>query len=155
MARIKSFNAYSFFPHFSDPTARPLQAKRSDLALPHCVLLRPTSAAVDAAGVALLTQLQEEIPRRNVVSFLAVELPPPSSFGAFDTYQAVLFEPGIISFVVPLHQTPDGAWAGSLGEISQPFSKAMRAIVRPANSVTGSSTQFVLAGDVDGEHSLD
>lgn len=158
MARVKSFNVYSFFPHYSDPSARPLEAKhgkRPDLALPHCVLLRPTSAAVDAAGVALLTQVEEEIPRRNRVSVLATELPDPSSFGEFDTYEAVLFEPGVVSFVVALHPVSDGSWAGSLGEISLPFSPAMRVIVRPANSGTGASTHFILAGDVGGERLVD
>lgn len=154
MARVKSFNAYSFFPHYSDPSAQAFQRRRPDLRLPACVLLRPTSPAVaGAAGAALLTELRSElhgeVPRRYRVSVLAAELTSPEDFGAFDTYEAVLFDPGLISFIVTLHEL-DGAWAGTLDGISRAFTPSMRAIVRPASSTTGENGPALLAGDAGG-----
>lgn len=159
MSRVKSFDIYSFFPHYSDPSARALRTvggARPEIQPPHCVLLRPTSAVPGAAAVALLTELDEDVPRRGRASFLAVGLPSPSYFGDFDSYEAVLFEPGVISFVAALRavagseEAGDSSdlWVGSVGEISLGFSPTMRAIVRPVNSVTRATSQYVLAGDL-------
>ena len=165
MSRVKSFDVYSFFPHYTDPSARVLRpdgGARPGIQTPHCVLLRPTSAAAGAAGAALLTELEEGFPRRGRASFLAVGLPSPSDFGDFDAYEAVLFEPGLISFVAALHRVAGsedagdsaGLWAGSVGEISLAFSPSMRAIVRPVNTLTRATSQYVLAGDAVSERPL-
>lgn len=159
MSRVKSFDIYSFFPHYSDPSAgnwRPAEATRSGIPAPHCVLLRPTSAAPGAAGVALLTQFEDDLLRRGRASFVAVGLPSPSNFGDFDAYEAVLFEPGVISFVAALHPVAGseeasgsaGLWAGSVGGISYGFSPEMRAGVRPVNSITRATSPFILAADL-------
>lgn len=157
MATVKSFEVYTHFPNYvSSDAARPLRrppARHSDpgaIATPCCIPLQPADAAgADAAGVALLARRQGASTRPNSFGVLAIELPDPSSLGAFDGYEAVLFEPGVVSFVVPLSQTPGLAWAGLLTGISQELSPTMRVIVRPADSTTGASGPPILTGSAD------
>lgn len=117
---------------------------------PCSFLLRPTdvSEEMGAVGVALLSQHPEDVPRRNSFSVLVNELPAPDAFGEYDIYEAVLFEPNVISFVATLTQTPTHVWAGTLSGISIPFSSAMRLIVRPASTQSGATGPALLEGNV-------
>ena len=154
MSTIKSYEVYARVSklHLGHATGREsrralTRRHRASVRTPCCVPLRPEAAAgPNAAGVALLARRVEDIPRRNSFGVLAIELPPPSDLGEFDTYEAVLFEPGVGSFVVTLTMTPNHAWAGLLTEISQEFSPTMRVIVRPASLETGATGSPVLTG---------
>lgn len=154
MADVKSYQAFTRLSNYRSlamDEPRPLgeaeRNKKKEIATPCCLVLQPTEAVdANAAGTALLTARVEEIPRRNAYAVVAVELPHPSAFGEFDLYEAVLFEPGVASFVATLAQTPTHAWAGALGGISLPFSPSMRVIVRPASSESGASGPVVLTG---------
>lgn len=161
MGHVKSFQAYSQFPNFTashlDETSdaprrsRPKEGANRDevVETPCCVLLKsPDGKAHNSVGAALLSHLIDDVPRRYTFSVIAVELPPPSSLGAYDNYEAVLFQPGLVSYVVALTLTPSRAWAGSLTGISLAFSPTMRAIVRPSNSESGQSGEPVLVGSV-------
>lgn len=162
MAQIKSFEAYSRFPQFvavrsekgDRPPRKSLSAETApgnrEIGTPCCITLTPPAGGnQNSVGTALLSQRAEDVPRRFAFSVLAIELPPPSALGSYDIYEAVLFEPGLISFVVSLTLTPNYAWAGTLGDISLAFSPSMRVIVRPASTETGGSGEPVLTGSVE------
>ncbi len=161
MGQVKSFQAFSQFPNYSAslfeeessaprksaPKEAPKQG--NEIETPCCILLKGAAGAPpNSVGAALLSHRVEDVPRRYSFSALAIELPPPASLGAYDNYEAVLFQPGLVSYVVALTLTPNHTWAGTLTGISLAFSPTMRIIVRPANSETGQSGEPLLVGTV-------
>ncbi len=154
LSNVRSFPAYTRtsigMPDRASLSTKSRTPVRRSVEPPCCLLLSATEVADETAavGVALLTQRPEDIPRRNAFSVLVNELPAPASFGEYDIYEAVLFEPNVISFVATLTQTPTHVWAGSLSGISQPFSATMRLIVRPASTQSGATGPALLEGDV-------
>jgi len=170
MAKVKSYAVYNQFPHFISPAStgygpsevrpkvqRPTEPPaiiadpdEPELESPCCLpLLPPDGADHEAVGVALLSTRDQDVARRYVFSALAVSLPSPDELGPYDRYEAVLFEPGLISFVATLSLTPSQAWAGSLTGISLPFTENMRVVVRPVNDQSGASGEPVLSGSAE------
>jgi hypothetical protein len=49
---------------------------------------------------------------------VATFLPDPATFGNFDRYEAVLYNPTTgLAYELDLTETPDGAWAGELTNV--------------------------------------
>jgi len=124
------------------------------VSLPCCIQLSPTDVVTPVQPYARGASLHYEgarpqLLRPGVWGLVATLLPPPSTFGNFDHYQAVLYETPIdgIAFVMDLNETPDGAWAGQfVNVISATITTAFRVQVRLANSVTSAIGPTVLFG---------
>ncbi len=108
--------------------------------LPCCIALSPTGVILPiqpfARGASLhYVGTTPPLLRPGVWGLVATLLPPPSTFGNFNHYQAVLFETPIdgVAFVMDLSRTPDGAWAGQfIDVISATITTAFRVQVRLA-----------------------
>lgn len=86
-------------------------------------------------------------PRNVSFTALAAAVPSPDVFGDFDQYQAVLFRPRRISFVLTLEQIEPSTWAGSLLDIiSIPITRLYRVEIRPENMQQGTTGEPILHG---------
>jgi peptidoglycan hydrolase-like protein with peptidoglycan-binding domain len=119
---------------------------------PCCIVLSPTDVVTQvqpfARGASLhYTGTRPQLLRPGVWGIVATLLPEPSTFGDWDHYQAVLYEPGVVSYVEDLTRTPDGAWAGQMVDvISEPVGAQFRVQVRVANSTNSATGATVLSG---------
>ncbi len=122
--------------------------------LPCCIQLSPTDVVTTVQPYARGASLHYEgsrpqLLRPGVWGLVATLLPPPSTFGDFDHYQAVLYETPIdgIAYVMDLTETPGGAWAGQLTQvIDSTLTSAFRVQVRLANTATSAVGATVLRG---------
>jgi peptidoglycan hydrolase-like protein with peptidoglycan-binding domain len=121
---------------------------------PCCIILNPTSTVLPYQPYALGTSLYytgapPQLLRPGVWALVASLLPDPSTFGAYDSYQAVLYEVPVdgIAFVLDLNKTPDGAWAGQMYDvISATITSNFRVQVRAWNTSTSATGPTVLTG---------
>lgn len=73
----------------------------------------------------------------------------PSTFGPCDHYQAILFQPGGIAFVLDLAMTPDGAWADQMvNVISATITTDFQVVVRLAQTAPPTTGPTVLRGSL-------
>jgi len=121
---------------------------------PCCIILRPQRPMLpgitpDTSGVALIRSLTTK--DQDSVSILAVDMPPPSELGNFDTYDGFLSIPNIGGFGFGLFPTPTDPpiWAGTI-EINRLLTPDTRILVIPVNSQTGVSGETpVLKGIIE------
>jgi hypothetical protein len=122
------------------------------LTLPCTMVLNPVEDTLsNAKGSALVYKVQLNPPSfaRTNVSVLAVHLPEPSTFGAYDHYEGFTYIPGEISWRFRLHPTPEErpTWAGRFDLITAKLKNA-RVQVRAANSNTEKLGPLVLINDI-------
>ncbi|MDA8346303.1 MAG: peptidoglycan-binding protein [Thermaerobacter sp.] len=123
--------------------------------LPCCIVLFPTDVVLPIQPYVRGSSLhyvgaRPQLLRPGVWAVVATLLPDPTTFGNFDHYQAVLFEPGGIAFVLDLNETPDGAWAGQMvNVISATITANFRVQIRLANSSTSATGPTVLRGSLE------
>ncbi|AGB41416.1 LysM domain-containing protein [Halobacteroides halobius DSM 5150] len=114
--------------------------------LPCSIVLEPNSQlAEQAIGVALARQVN---PTRRAVTISATNLPAPSDFGDFDTYEGLITIRFVGSFGFRLYPTPElpdqpVTWSNTLIfpllRGFPVFPADTRILVRPVNSQTGVS----------------
>lgn len=127
------------------------EAGSREIRVPCCVTLNPSQQGSPAIGVALLIPPRQRGSNRKTVDVLADFMPAPATLGNFNAYEAVLFEPGFISFVVPLTKISGTAWAGSLPNvITAPLTRTMRVQVRATNTDTGTAGPTLLFNTLQG-----
>jgi hypothetical protein len=122
-----------------------------DITLPCCTILRPTTpqASIGTAMVAL-TEANERL-----VGVLGINLPPPSYFGDFDTYEGLVEIPseGAYGFALSLNPRESMNWSGTITFPGLPglrtFPADTQLSIRPTNYRTGTSARLpVLRGSL-------
>lgn len=136
-------------PHIPDPNVifpGDVLCVPGMLPFPCCTLLQPVGNAILGASGAALAHISAA--GTNAVSFVA-KLPPPPSFGAFDSYLSVVEIPNVAVFNNELFATPEDppTWSGTADlPTAAQLNPDTRVLVRPYNSVTGSSGNIILIG---------
>ncbi|WP_273834896.1 hypothetical protein [Guptibacillus sedimenti] len=128
----------------------PTQSKA--VTLPCTMVLNPVEDTLsNAKGSALVYKVQlnpPSFPRTNV-SVLAVHLPKPSTFGAYDRYEGFTYIPDEISWRFKLYPTPEEnpTWAGRFDLITAKLKNAL-VQVRATNSNTEKLGPVVLTNEI-------
>ncbi|MFJ5624848.1 hypothetical protein ACIQD3_19475 [Peribacillus loiseleuriae] len=123
------------------------------ISMPCCLTLEPVDKSLtNAKGVALIYKVQLNPPSfaRTNVSILAVHLPEPSSYGAYDSYEGFAFIPDEISWRFKLYPTPEEispTWAGRFDLITAEM-KNVKVQVRLSNSKTEKLGPSILTNNI-------
>ena len=128
----------------------PTQSKA--VTLPCTMVLNPVENTLsNAKGSALVYKVQLNPPSfaRTNVSVLAVHLPEPSTFGAYDRYEGFTYIPDEISWRFKLYPSPEESptWAGRFDLITAKLNNA-RVQVRATNSNKEKLGPVVLTNDI-------
>lgn len=121
--------------------------------MPCNLTLEPVDKSLaNAKGVALIYSVQLNPPSfaRTNASILAVHLPKPSSYGAYDSYEGFVLIPDEISFRFKLYPTPEEispTWAGRFDLITAEM-KNVKVQVRLSNSKTEKLGPSILTNNI-------
>lgn len=139
-------------PHIEDPNIifpGDVLCVPIPIVFPCCVILesRNASLSADAQAVTLVQKLTNS---NHAITFTAVSLPPPSTFGNFDQYEGFVGIPGIGGFGLVLQpvQTELPSWTGTL-QFKPLLSAGNQVYVLPGNSMTGVSGSSVLSTNLN------
>jgi hypothetical protein len=121
--------------------------------LPCSYVLEPlNTSCVNAKGVVLVykVKLTPSFPRTSI-SIHATQLPNPSSFGEYDSFEGFSFIANKISWRFKLYPTPEEnspTWAGRIDDITANLENS-RIEVRLSNSKTGKLGPAVLSNSIN------
>lgn len=130
--------------------ANPIEANASQM--PCSVVLESVDKNLkNAKGVALIYKVQLNPPSaaRTNISIFAAHLPPPSSYGNYDSYEGFASKPGEISWRFKLYPTPEDSpsWAGRIDSITSEM-KNVNVQVRLSNARTEKLGPSILTNNV-------
>ena len=123
------------------------------ISMPCCLTLEPVDKSLtNTKGVALIYKVQLNLQSfaRTNISILAVHLPEPSSYGAYDSYEGFAFIPDEISWRFKLYPTPEESsptWAGRFDLITAEM-KNVKVQVRLSNSKTEKLGPSILTNNI-------
>ena len=120
------------------------------IAYPCCIILRPlVRVPFGSGGVAYINFA----PRGGQAVSILATLPQPQTFGNYDIYTGEIYIPDIGGFGTQLFPTPEDppTWAA---RVELPTAASIlpnsQAVIRPSNSLTGISGDFIFVAIVNG-----